>query len=167
MSYDVVIIGSGCGGGSVAQQLAAAAHADPRTRPVAAARGAELGPEAVSASAAITPTRRGGPTTRRSPGMFYYVGGNTSSTDRRCSVSANAISANLNTMKGVSPARPINLRRPGNCVVRAGRNAAVRRAWPGRCRSDRSNTQQGLRPRAGAARASDAKPPNSACRPRG
>ena len=80
--YDVIIIGSGAGGGTLARHLAAVRQADPdpRARRLAAARGRRTGTRRRSSSRTATSRRRRGTTTRTSrssPGIHYAVGGAT------------------------------------------------------------------------------------------
>ena len=80
--YDVVIIGSGAGGGTLAHRLAPSgqAGADPRARRLAAARDARTGtPRRSSSTTGTSPPTPGTTQTGKSfqPQIHYYVGGAT------------------------------------------------------------------------------------------
>ena len=143
--YDVIVIGSGAGGGTVTYALAptgqrccfssGAAGCPARrrtgTRPRCGATGAIATPGSGSTRTASSSTPSSTTTSAATP----------SSTERSCSGSASGTSARSSTSTAVSPSWPISLRRL-RTLVHAGR-AALLGARRARRRPDRPTGQRG------------------------
>ena len=129
--YDVIIIGTGAGGGTLAHRLAPVRQAHPaaRARRLPAARARELGLPRGLRQGALPVTASSGSTrtAQRVPARTSSTSSaaTRSSTARSCSGCASATSARSATTAGVSPAWPLVLRGP-RALLRRGRAALPR-----------------------------------------
>ena len=145
--YDVIVIGSGAGGGTARPRARTHRQAHPaaRTRRLAASRARELGPAAVwidSATATPGSGPTGRPGKRFTPKQHYYVGGNTKFYGAILFRMRERDFGEVQHVDGVSPGLADLLRRP-RAVLHPGR-AALPGARRARRRPDRPAGRRAL-----------------------
>ena len=165
--YDVIIIGTGAGGGTLARHLAPSGQADPaaRARRLAPARARELVGPGPSSSTTATSRRTPGTTTRASrssPVSTTSSAARRSCTAPRSTGCGRRTSASSSHHDGISPAWPISLRR-ARALLHEGRAALPGTRRPRRG-PDRAAGERAVPAPGGVARAAD---PAARRRPRG